>query len=251
MPNVKNRKIDVSNREIIYTNNVFFNKSIRMVFNIVLGLTILLTIMYAYWQYFLRFNGSEYFLMKVLPSTVIYVFIEVAILLIFNTIVSISIKEKDKQIIRFTRNADIMATEKKENIEASNYNRLVKINLDNLSEFYETAKSHASRSFYMTISSSIFALLIIMFSFIIGVFDAKYKDISYLTTGAGVFIELISGLLFIIYNKTIQKMKEYHESLVSVQNVLLSFKIIDEVSDQNEKITLFKSLIEVMNKKNG
>jgi hypothetical protein len=241
--------IDVTNKEIKYQKSVLSNKKIRILINAIVGSSIILTIGLSYWKYWL--GHYEIFFQETLPVTIITVFIEVIALVVYNLVISIDIKEKGKQVIGFNRNTDILVATKSESEVDSNFNRLVKINLDNLSEFYETAKSHSSRAFYITIISSVFALVIIALAFIFGVFKKEYRDISYLTAGSGMFIELVSGLLFIVYNKTIQKMKEYHESLVSVQNALLSFKIINEVTDQDKKIQLFSQLIELMNEKKG
>lgn len=50
----------------------------------------------------------------------------------------------------------------------------------------------------------------------------------------------MTSLLFYLYNKTIIQLKEYHSSLLDVQNVLLSFKLIQDIDDPNIRIELIK-----------
>jgi Cyanobacterial TRADD-N associated 2-Transmembrane domain len=47
---------------------------------------------------------------------------------------------------------------------------------------------------------------------------------SYISTGAGVVTEFIAAVFFYLYNRTVRQMKEYHDSLLSVQNILCPSK---------------------------
>ena len=38
-------------------------------------------------------------------------------------------------------------------------------------------------------------------------------------------------------------MKEYHDSLLSVQNILLSFKLVEDTKDENEKAKMVGQMI--------
>jgi hypothetical protein len=52
---------------------------------------------------------------------------------------------------------------------------------------------------------------------------------------SGVVTEFISGVFFYLYNRTVRQLKEYHDSLLSVQNVLLSFKLVNDTEDTAAK----------------
>ena len=62
-------------------------------------------------------------------------------------------------------------------------------------------------------------------------YDPKFKDPAlkypYVVTAAGILSEFIAAVFFYLYNKTIQKMREYHQKLVLTQNISLALKISD------------------------
>jgi hypothetical protein len=54
-----------------------------------------------------------------------------------------------------------------------------------------------------------------------------------LATASGVIVEFISGVFFVLYNRTVRQLKEYHDSLLNVQNILLAFKVVEDSGDEN------------------
>jgi hypothetical protein len=125
------------------------------------------------------------------------------------------------------------------------FDTLVKINVENLDAYYKLVKKHTSQSFNVSLMVSIMGFLLICCGLIIG-YNLNDNIISYIMSGSGVLIEFISGVLFFLYNKTIRQLKNYHDSLINVQNILLSFKLIDDMKDDNQeaKTDLTTKLIE-------
>lgn len=115
------------------------------------------------------------------------------------------------------------------------FDRLVKINLDNLNDYYELVQANTRKSFNLSAAIGVIGFLIIIISLILGYVKEEFKDISYITAGAGVIVEMISSIFFYLYNKTVRQLKEYHDSLLGVQNILLSFKLVNEDIKQDEK----------------
>ncbi|QBF84975.1 hypothetical protein EXU30_18495 [Shewanella maritima] len=76
------------------------------------------------------------------------------------------------------------------------------------------------------------------------------ESIAYLSAGSGVVVEFISGVFFYLYNKTTLQLKGYHDSLVNIQNVLLSFKIIEDTEDSKTKLEMTNSMIAALNNNN-
>ncbi|OME10560.1 hypothetical protein BSK47_30555 [Paenibacillus odorifer] len=70
------------------------------------------------------------------------------------------------------------------------------------------------------------------------------KDIAYIAGASGVVIEIVSGLMFYLYSKTIMQLKEYHDSLLSVQNMLLSFKLFEDHKESIDSTEIMKQMIE-------
>jgi hypothetical protein len=69
------------------------------------------------------------------------------------------------------------------------------------------------------------------------------QTISFISAGAGVVVEFISGVFFYLYNRTVIRLKDYHDSLLAVQNILLSFKIVGDMQDEKEKAKMASLMI--------
>jgi hypothetical protein len=129
------------------------------------------------------------------------------------------------------------------------FDKLVKINIENLAAYYALVKSHTSQSFRISTIVGFVGFLILAAGLIIGFKYQEFKDISYIAAGSGLLIEFISGVLFYLYNKTIIQLKEYHDSLIDVQNVLLSFKLIENTKDEKIKAEMISKMLEYLVKK--
>jgi len=106
-------------------------------------------------------------------------------------------------------------------------------------------KTHTSQSFRVSLMVCIAGFVLIAVGLAIG-FKAEGNYIGYIATGAGVLIEFISGALFYLYNKTVRQLKEYHDSLIDVQNILLSFKLIESTTDAKSKSDMITKMIEYL-----
>jgi hypothetical protein len=80
---------------------------------------------------------------------------------------------------------------------------------------------------------------------------ANAKTITYVASGSGVITEFIAGVFFYIYNRTIRQMKEYHDSLLAVQNILLSFKIVGDIKNEDEKAKMVSSMLAYLVNRQG
>jgi len=132
------------------------------------------------------------------------------------------------------------------NEEATYFDRLVQINVDNLSEYYSLVKIHTSQSFKTCIFAGGIGFFFIVLGVAIGYFNQNLKDISYLAAGAGIITEFISGIFFYLYSKTVRQLKQYHDALLDVQNVLMSFRLVDGLQNQERKAEMIKSMIQYL-----
>ncbi len=129
----------------------------------------------------------------------------------------------------------------------SYFDRLVKINLFNLSEYYNLVKVHTNNAFRLSAIASVLGFLLVAAGLIIGfVIDSRLQVITYISTGSGIIIELISSIFFYLYNRTIRGFKNYHDGLLSVQNVLIAFKIIEDLKTEKDKVIVANKLIEYL-----
>lgn len=125
------------------------------------------------------------------------------------------------------------------------FDSLVKINIENLAAYYSLVKVHTSQSFKVSLISSIIGFGLIVTGLIIG-YKKDDKIVGYLASGSGLLIEFISGVLFFLYNNTVQQLKEYHDSLIGVQNILLSFKLIESTNDEKVKAEMIGKMLEYL-----
>lgn len=134
--------------------------------------------------------------------------------------------------------------------ETSMYFRdLLKINLRNLGDYYDLIKMHTHKSFYIARVSGILGFILITLGLSAGYFSPDNK-IAYLSAAAGLITEFISGIFFYLYNRTIRELKGYHDSLLDVQNVIVSYKLIDDIQDSVAKNQAIDKMINALiNKK--
>ncbi len=116
--------------------------------------------------------------------------------------------------------------------EGEYFERLVNINVENLSTYYITVKSHANKSFMTSLFVGVVGFILIGVGMSMAMRPgANALTVSTLSGVSGVATEFISAIFFYLYNQTVRQMKEYHDSLLSVQNILLSFKLVGDMSD--------------------
>ncbi len=125
------------------------------------------------------------------------------------------------------------------------FDSLVKINVENLAAYYSLVKTHTSQSFKVSLMISVIGFMLIVAGLIIG-FKYDEKTIGFISTGSGLITEFISGVLFYLYNKTVRQLKEYHDSLIDVQNILLSFKLIESTTDEKSKAEMVTKMLEYL-----
>lgn len=126
--------------------------------------------------------------------------------------------------------------------EQNPFDRLVRINVNNLEEYYDLVKKSNSKSFYTALIMSIIGVIIMLFGVGIGI--GNQSNLTSLAVASGLIVEIISGLLFYLYNRTIIQLKDSHDSLINVQNVLLSFKVIEQITDEDKKSEVLKQMID-------
>lgn len=117
----------------------------------------------------------------------------------------------------------------------SYFDSLVKINVDNLAEYYSLVKVHTNNSFRASLLVGLIGFGLILIGVIAGFGGADTATPAKIAAVSGVVTEFISGVFFYLYNRTVRQLKEYHDSLLSVQNVLLSFKLVNDTEDTAAK----------------
>ncbi|HEX5284062.1 MAG TPA: hypothetical protein VFW30_08075 [Bryocella sp.] len=129
----------------------------------------------------------------------------------------------------------------------SYFDSLVKINVENLAEYYELVKSHTDKSFSVSVGAGIIGFLLIVTGLTLSFIQVGPGHVPGITEGAGIITEFISAVFFYLYNKTVASMKGYHDSLLAVQNILLSFKLVGDTEAAPEaKARMVEQMLEYL-----
>lgn len=117
----------------------------------------------------------------------------------------------------------------------SYFNQLVNITLKNLAGYYEQVKAQANKSFTASIIVGLIGVMFIMLGLALGfATTANSQILTYISSGSGVITEFIAAVFFYLYNCTVRQMKGYHDSLLDVQNVLLSLKLVEDTNEEGK-----------------
>jgi hypothetical protein len=122
------------------------------------------------------------------------------------------------------------------------FKKLVTINVSMLKEYYFLVKTHTRASFLTSIAAGILGFGLVVVGLAAG-YAAKTTTFTAVAAGSGVLMQFISGVFFYLYNRTVRQLKEYHDSLLDVQDVLLALKVLEGVQDPTMKAETVKSVV--------
>lgn len=131
----------------------------------------------------------------------------------------------------------------------SHFDALVNINIENLAEYYRLVKIHTNKSFLASLSVAFIGFFLIVAGLTCGYLLKEQEVLSYVATGSGVIMEFVSASFFYLYSKTVRQLKGYHDSLIDVQNMLLSFRLIESTSDVQSKVKLVEKMMDYLSSK--
>lgn len=128
----------------------------------------------------------------------------------------------------------------------SHFDSLVNINIENLAEYYRLVKTHTQKSFNASLMVALFGFALILLGLILAFTYDEYEKLAYISTASGIVVEFISATFFYLYSKTVRQLKGYHDSLIDVQNMLLSFRLIDATEEKEHKVKLVEKMMDYL-----
>jgi hypothetical protein len=172
--------------------------------------------------------------------------------LIFPLIISTKISSLQRDLDLLNAKRRIMSrpsiSGKKED-RLSYFDRLVEINISNLEAYYKLVKEHTNNSFLSAIAAGAVGFILIGTGLVIGFLAiGETKYIGYISAGSGILTEFIASIFFYLYNRTVRQLKDYHDSLIDVQNILLSFKIVGDTKDLSKQASLMELMLKYLMK---
>ncbi len=127
------------------------------------------------------------------------------------------------------------------------FEELVSINLDNLGAYYVMVKIHTDNSFKTASAVGVGGFVLIALGVAVLLTDSSVKvEVATLAGISGVLVEFISAVQFWMYSKTVQQLKDYHDSLIKVQNILLSIKLVNLSSSPQDKDAMLVKIVDCL-----
>jgi hypothetical protein len=135
----------------------------------------------------------------------------------------------------------------------SYFDSLVRINVENLAAFYVLVKGHTDKSYKVTMRVCVFGFFLMIAGLILTITNVSSPPIgSYIIIASGVITEIIAGVFFYVYNRTTRQIRGFYDSLLTEQNILLSFKLMEDSKDENEKAKIVSQMLtNLINKQNS
>ena len=122
---------------------------------------------------------------------------------------------------------------------------LIQKNIANLQKHHQLVKKHAERSFQFCIASGGIGFLLIMGG-VGSVIAGVHPQTANVILAAGVVVELVAGLAYFLYHRTLRHLKDYHDDLAEIQDMLFSFKMVKEKKNTPETEELRSELIDYL-----
>ena len=151
-------------------------------------------------------------------------------------------------VFRFLKNENTNIKEEIENVVKDIQNqpdydvfKLLYKNVRESTEYYIISKRQANKSFILATVSCVLGVFIYICGFLIVAF--LDKNITILTTISGTVVELIAGLSFWMYNKSLKQLNEYHRRLSSTEKYLTAIQMADKLKS-SEKNWMYRFIIE-------
>ncbi|PFK77402.1 hypothetical protein COJ21_09780 [Priestia megaterium] len=133
--------------------------------------------------------------------------------------------------------------EKAEPLTNNAFNTM-QLNLNQTTEYYTINKSQARSSF----SISVFAIVAGLITILVGIWLFYFKtnpslEVTIITTASGVLLEVIGGLYFHIYNKSINQLNFFYEKLERMQDTMLSIELCNDIKEEQKRLELQEKII--------
>ncbi|HOZ00794.1 MAG TPA: hypothetical protein PLG20_03185 [Candidatus Syntrophosphaera sp.] len=127
------------------------------------------------------------------------------------------------------------------------FSSLVKINLDTLETYYKMVKAHTENSFKIATWVGVAGFVLIVVGVALAYLGKANVTVGLLTGVSGVVAEIIAGIQFWLYSKTVQQISDYRDSLLHIQNMLISSKFVNMLDEEANKASVIAKIVDNLN----
>lgn len=160
--------------------------------------------------------------------------------LVLGVIVSYIAKSKlDNKLTKEANNEIDIEINKFKNLLKETDNDVLKLmykNVAELREYYVINKQQARNSYSASLFMCFLGFILFSSGVAYSVYDPSNNIIQYSTFG-GVIIELIAGLFFWLYSKSIKQINLFHSSLQNTEKFLTAIQLVEKISEDKRDET--------------
>jgi hypothetical protein len=159
-------------------------------------------------------------------------------------ILSVKIPDPHKLRLEIEKYEDENKSEAfKINLDDAHFDKLIKINMDDLIENVSLSQFYLSQSFNAYLTIGAIGFIFLFTSIILGNND-KSKELVYLSAFIGILLELAFCYFLYKHQNNLKQLTSIDKSIEKVQNKLLLLKLIEKVEDPKDRLSLIQNLID-------
>lgn len=128
---------------------------------------------------------------------------------------------------------------------------LIRLNLNQLTEYYSINKNQAKSSYYLSILFVAIGFAALIICILIAFYSQEYKiTISIISGVSGILLQFFGGANFFLYSKSLEQVNRFYDQLVKMQDTMLAVEIIQQVDDQKKKLLMTEKLVNSLVERN-
>ncbi|MBU5213064.1 TRADD-N-associated membrane domain-containing protein [Heyndrickxia oleronia] len=118
----------------------------------------------------------------------------------------------------------------------------IQLNLNQTTEYYTINKSQARKSFATSVTAIVAGLITVLMGIWLIYFKGNITT-SIVSIASGVLLEVIGGMYFHIYNKSLEQLNYFYEKLEKMQDTMVAIELTNSINDERKKIEMQEKVI--------
>lgn len=119
--------------------------------------------------------------------------------------------------------------------EENNVMDVIKINLNQLNEYYTINKAQARRSYSFSIAMIVTGFLVLIFSIMLWLFGKIGLNITIIATLSGLIAEFIGATSLLLYKESTRQIQLFFEKLSYLQHIMLAVELTERLNNDKKE----------------
>ena len=104
---------------------------------------------------------------------------------------------------------------------------VIKLGLNQITEYYTINKSQARNTFTASMAAVIVGLIAIFVGIVLNYSQPQHTTVATLSALSGVLLQFIGGAYFYLYNRSLEQLNFFYETLVRLQDMMLAIQQVE------------------------